>query len=125
MIFFTHRKRLTKTLINQIDTLLYLFDHAVYTNKSNIHEYETTKTLLFHNQQQFFEKGKNYPDVLPLILKDIAYIQTLTQANIVDDQAIQSLQDTYIVWQKLHTLKHYTHTILIILTLGIAKLFLP
>ncbi len=124
-IFYIHRKRITKTIIAQIDTLLYLFDKAVYTNKEKIFDYETTKTLLFHNQQQFFEKGKDYPHILPQLLQDIAYISNLTQNQIVDTQAIQSLQETYIVWEKLHTLKKYTHTILIILTLWIAKLFLP
>lgn len=125
MIFYTHRKRITKTLVDQIDTLLYLFDKAVYANKEQIFDYDTTKTLLYHNQQQFFQKGKDYPHFLPLLLQDVTYINTLINTQIVDAQAIQSLQETYVVWEKLHTLKKYTHTILIILTLGIAKLFLP
>ncbi len=124
-IFYIHRKRITKTIIAQIDTLLYLFDKAVYINKETIFDYQTTKTLLFHNQQQFFTNGKDYPHILPQLLQDIAYISNLTQNQIVDTKSIQSLQETYVVWEKLHTLKKYTYTILIIFTLWIAKLFLP
>lgn len=125
LVFNTHRKRISRTLIAQIDTLIYLFDKHVYEHKQAIFDYDATKSLLFHNQQQFFQRWKNYAELMPLILKDIEYVSTLIHKQIISQEDMNSLTEIYHTEQKLYTLKHYTHTILIILTLWIAKLFLP
>ena len=58
-------------------------------------------------------------------MKDIDYLTNLLQEEIVDPSIIKIVKATYITWEKITTLKEYTHTIIIILTLWIAKLLLP
>ncbi len=124
-IFYTHRKKISKILGFQVDTLLYVFDKAVYNNKDNIFDYSTAKALLFHNQSEFFSSGKQYNEVLPNLLQDISYISELLETSVIEAKEIESIQETYATREKIHTLKDYTHTILTILTLWIANLFLP
>lgn len=125
MIFYTHWQRITKTIVQQTDGLLYLIDSSIYKNKDTVFDYSTAKTLLFHNQKDFFQKGQQYPHLLPLLLDDSQYLSTLLQQDILDEKTVQGIQETYNIWGKLHKLKKQTHIILIIFTLGIAKLFLP
>lgn len=125
ILFYRHWKRVTKNLIKQIDTLLFYYDKAIYSHKDTIHNYSETKALLFHNQKHFFEKEKSYPTVTINLLKDIDYLTGLLQEEVVDPSIVKIVKATYITWEKINTLKEYTHTILIILTLGIGKLFLP
>ena len=124
-VFYIHWKKITKTLCAQIDSLLYLFDKTVLVHKNNIFDYSTTKTLLYHNQSEFFKNWKLYTSLLPKLLQDIDYIWQLLPSSPVNPIQLQSIKDTYTTWEKIHTLKEYTHTIITILTLWIANIFLP
>ena len=125
VILYRHWKNITKNLIKQTDTLLYYYDKAIFFHKNNIHNYQENKTILFHNQQQFFDKEKNYHTLTIPLLKDIDYLTWLLQEEIVDPSIIKIVKATYITWEKMNTLKEYTYIILIILTLWIGKIFLP
>ncbi len=125
LVFYKHERNVTKTLLQQTDMLLFTYNKAIMDNKSVIYDFDTTKTLLFHNQNTFFAKWKKYSDITITLLKDIEYLQTLIQKTLISDSVIKIVKATYITWQKLHILKEYTHIILIILTLWIAKLLLP
>lgn len=125
LIFYKHERNVKKTLINQTDMLLFSYNKAIQDYKNTIYDFDTTKSLLFHNQNNFFSTWKKYEDIIVPLLKDIEYIQTLIQKNIVSESIIKIVKATYITQQKLHTLKEYTYIILIILTLWIAKLLLP
>lgn len=125
MFFFNHRKKITKMLLFQTDELLYRFDTAVVANKDIIYDYEATKHILFHNQAWFFKKWKSYTDLTVSLIKDVEYLQWLLQKDITTTSELKIIKATYITRQKINTLKEYTHTILIILTLWIGKLLLP
>ncbi len=105
--------------------MIFHYDLEIYKNTDTIYDYNTTKHLLFHNQVAFFEKWKRYTDITIQLIQDSEYLSWLLQKNVIDPSAIRIIKATYITWQKINTLKEYTHTILIILTLWIAKLFLP
>lgn len=123
-VFYRHRKNITSTLIKQIDLLLFSYDTAIYKNTKNIYDYDSNKNLLFHNQITLFWKSKKYTDITPQIIQDIEYLSWLLQYDVVDPSIIKITKVTYITWQKINTLKEYTHIILSILTLWIAKLFI-
>lgn len=125
LIFYKHWRKITQSLTKQIDSLLYNIDLSIYKNHTQIYDYDTTKSLLYHNQITFFEKGKSYTDITLPLLQDIEYLTGLLQQDIVSPSEVKIIKATYITWQKINTLKEYTHIILIILTLGIAKLILP
>lgn len=125
LLFFNHRKKITKMLLLQTDELLYRFDIAVIKNKNTIYDYETTKHILFHNQTWFFKQWKSYTDLTVSLIKDVEYLQSLLQKDITTTSELKIIKATYITRQKINTLKEYTHTILIILTLWIGKLLLP
>lgn len=125
LLFYRHWRKITQSLIKQIDSLLFNIDISIYRNHKTIYDYETTKTLLFHNQASFFEKWKNYTDITLWLIQDIEYLSGLLQQDIVSQAEIKIIKATYITWQKVNTLKEYTHIILTILTLWIAKFILP
>jgi hypothetical protein len=116
-IFYAHRKKVTQALTFQIDTLLYVFDKAIYHHKDAIFDYSTAKPLLFHNQYNFFTKGGQYTEILPNLLQDISYVSDLLGTSLIEPNELQSIQATYTAREKIYTLKEYTHTIITILTL--------
>lgn len=125
LILMQHEKKLAMALTRHVDSLLFAFDRTVYDSTHQIFDYATTKSLLFHNQREFFAHGSNYNEILPLMIKDIAYLSDLTHSELLPASFSQSLEEVYTTWQKIHTFKKQTHIILTILTLGIAKLLLP
>ena len=100
-------------------------DLSIYKNHKQIYDYDTTKSLLYHNQTTFFEKWKLYTDITLPLIEDTEYLTWLLQQDIVQPAEVKILKATYITWQKINTLKEYTHIILTILTLWIANLVLP
>lgn len=125
MIFYKHWRKITQSLTKQIDSLLFNIDLSIYKNHTQIYDYDTTKSLLYHNQITFFQKGKDYTDITLPLIQDVEYLTWLLQQDVVTPAEVKIIKATYITWQKINTLKEYTHIILIILTLGIAKLLLP
>lgn len=125
LVFYRHWKSVTKNLVKQIDTLLYYYDKAAYVHKDTIHDYDENKKILFHSQQQFFDKEKKYQNITINLLKDVDYLTWLLQEEVVDSSIIKIVKATYITWEKMNTLKEYLYIILIILTLWIGKIFLP
>lgn len=125
LIFYKHWRKITQSLTKQIDSLLFNIDLSIYKNHKKIYDYDTTKSLLYHNQTTFFEKWKLYTDITLPLIEDTEYLTWLLQQNIVQPAEVKILKATYITWQKINTLKEYTHIILTILTLWIANLVLP
>lgn len=125
LVFYKHERNVIKTLLQQTDMLLFTYNKAILDHQKTIYDFDTTKTLLFHNQNSFFAQWKKYTDLTIPLLKDIEYLQTLIQTTFISESVVKIVKATYITWQKLHILKEYTHIILIILTLWIAKLLLP
>ncbi len=124
-VLFQHEKKLSMSITQQSDELLYIFDKGVFDSRKHIFDYETTKELVFHNQKQFFSQGKVYDEMLPRITKDCQYLSDLTHTEIIDENSLNSLAEVHTTRQKIHTLRRQTHIILIILTLWLAKLLLP
>lgn len=120
-----HEQKICRRINQRIDKILFIFDRTVYFRKNAFVDYEQAKSLLFHNQEHFFSNPTEYAFLLPLLLKDVDYLSSLLSQELISPKNLKELQTTQEVWDKLHTFKDYTHTILIILTLGIGKLFLP
>ena len=116
-MLFQHEKKLSLGITQQVDSLFWEFDKSVVDNRRQIFDYDTTKELLFHNQRQFFSIGKKYNDALPMLTKDCQYLGDLVHEQIMNQELIQTLEETHSTRQKLSTFKSQTHTILIILTL--------
>ena len=125
IIFYKHWRKITQSLTKQIDSLLFNIDLSIYKKHTQIYDYDTTKSLLYHNQTTFFQKWKFYTDITLPLIQDVEYLTWLLQQDIVTQAEVKIIKATYITWQKINTLKEYTHIILIILTLGIAKLLFP
>jgi hypothetical protein len=123
--FSHHRKKTTHALIKQIDNMIYMFDKEIYLHKDQIYDFDTTKQILYHNQSAFFKKWRKYPDFTLQAIWDIEYLHWLLQKEILPTSGATIIKATYLTRQKINTLKEYTHIILIILTLWVAKLFLP
>jgi hypothetical protein len=120
-----HEKKLAMGITQQTDSLLYAFDKGIIDNRSVIFDYAATKSLLFHSQQQFFTTGKEYQELLPTILKDCQYLSDLTHTQVATTDTEESIAQMHTTREKIYTFRKQTHIILIILTLWIAKLFLP
>lgn len=125
LVLHNHEKKISRRIHQRIDKILSTFDRTVYFRKNAFVDFVSAKPLLFHNQEQFFSHPTEYSFLLPLLLKDVEYLSSLLSQEIIPPKNLKDLQDTQEVWQKLHTIKEYTHTILIILTLWIGKLLLP
>lgn len=124
-ILHNHEQKIAKRLNQWIDKILFLFDRTVYTRKNAFVDYESAKWLLFHNQKNFFAKPTVYADLLPLLLKDAEYATSLVKQEIISQKDTKDLLETQEVWQKLYTIKKYTHIIITFLTLWIGKILLP
>lgn len=122
---YRHEKKMRVWLNQRVDRLLYQYNSVVYTNKDTIFDYKETKKLLFHNQKTFFAQPTHYIQLLPLLLKDIDFLSNLTKKEIIPEKEMKELNETEEIWEKIHNFKKYTHTILIILTLWIGKIFIP
>ncbi len=125
LILHNHEQKIARWINQWIGKILSIFDSTVYFRKNAFVDYKQAKPLLFHNQEQFFSNPTEYAFLLPLLLKDVEYLSSLLSQEIISPKNLKDLQTTQEVWEKLHTFKDYTHTILIILTLGIGKLVLP
>ncbi|MEI7477928.1 MAG: hypothetical protein WCJ81_05575 [bacterium] len=90
LVLYRHWIRVTKYLIKQVDTFLFLFDQAICDQKDTIYDFETTKFVLFHNQQLFFSEGKTYCRLLPFLVQDIAYIEGILQTTIVPKEVLET-----------------------------------
>ena len=125
LMLHNHEQKLSRRIQQWIDKILSTFDRTIYFRKNAFVDFGSAKSLLFHNQEQFFSNPTEYTFLLPLLLKDVAYLSSLLSQEIISPKNLKDIQETQEVWEKLHTIKDYTHTILIFLTLGIGKLFLP
>ncbi len=125
LMLHNHEQKIFRRINQRIDKILFIFDRTVYFRKNAFVDYKQAKPLLFHNQEQFFSNPTEYAFLLPSLLKDVDYLSSLLSQEIISPKNLKELQTTQEVWEKLHTFKDYTHTILIILTLGIGKLVLP
>ena len=124
-VIHKHEQQIARSVIRQIDALIYAFDSTIYHNYQKIFDFSTAQHLLFHNQKEFFAQGKNYADILPKIIHDILYVSDLTHTQPISQEFSDSLMQTYGVRTKIQSFKKQTHIIIIILTLGIGKIILP
>ncbi len=119
-----HKRRFEMIFTYDVDYVFYETAKQLEQSKEKLVDYQWSAEVLYHDKKKLFSKPvATYMSYFPQIQENMDYLEDLLKKEIFTKEFRKRLMENYQTTQKISGISSFTHTILVFLTLWIAKLW--